>query len=125
MADAPRFLCDEMLAGLKPSLSRCTLCNTRLELADRRLLDTLLPRIRALGPTVHVCPHCGRLYWEGSHIRPHAPARRSRFAHCQIVVQDYIAACPQGCLEKTSAPEPTRRTRSYLVAHPTVCDQVA
>jgi uncharacterized protein len=50
-------------------LSRCTLCNTRLELADHRVLDTLPPRIRDLGSTVHVCPRCGRLYWEGSHVR--------------------------------------------------------
>ena len=50
-------------------LSRCTLCNTRLELADRRLLDALPPRIRDLDSTVHVCPRCGRLYWEGSHVR--------------------------------------------------------
>jgi uncharacterized protein with PIN domain len=50
-------------------LSRCTLCNTRLALANRRLIDTLPPRIRTLGPTVHVCPQCGRLYWEGSHVR--------------------------------------------------------
>ncbi len=50
-------------------LTRCTLCNTRLELADDRLLDSLPPRIRALGSTVTVCPRCGRLYWEGSHVR--------------------------------------------------------
>jgi hypothetical protein len=50
-------------------LSRCTLCNTPLDLADRRLLDTLPPPIRALGATVHVCPCCGHLYWEGSHVR--------------------------------------------------------
>jgi hypothetical protein len=50
-------------------LSRCTLCNTPLDLADRRLLDTLPPPIRALGAVVHVCPHCGHLYWEGSHVR--------------------------------------------------------
>jgi uncharacterized protein with PIN domain len=50
-------------------LTRCTLCNTRLALANRRLLYTLPPRIRALGWTVHVCPQCGRLFWEGSHVR--------------------------------------------------------
>ena len=50
-------------------LSRCTLCNTRLELADHRLLDTLPPRIRDLDPMVRVCPQCSRLYWEGSHVR--------------------------------------------------------
>jgi uncharacterized protein with PIN domain len=37
--------------------------------ADHRLLSTLPPRIRALGSTARICPHCGRLYWEGSHVR--------------------------------------------------------
>ena len=60
-------------------LSRCTLCNTPLELADRRLLDTLPPRIRAVGPTVKVCPQCARLYWEGSHVR-RIRRRLARFA---------------------------------------------
>ena len=50
-------------------LSRCTLCNAPLELADLRLLDSLPVRIRALGSTVHVCPQCGQLYWDGSHVR--------------------------------------------------------
>ncbi|MGZ9112900.1 MAG: Mut7-C RNAse domain-containing protein [Rhodoplanes sp.] len=50
-------------------LSRCTLCNTGLELADHPLLDALPPRIRGRGSTVKVCPHCGHLYWEGSHVR--------------------------------------------------------
>jgi uncharacterized protein with PIN domain len=50
-------------------LSRCTLCDTRLELADRRLLDTLPPRIRERRSKVNVCPQCGHLYWEGSHVR--------------------------------------------------------
>ena len=50
-------------------LSRCTLCNTRLERADHRLLASLPPRIRTLDTTVHVCPSCGHLYWEGSHVR--------------------------------------------------------
>ncbi|MGZ8409078.1 MAG: Mut7-C RNAse domain-containing protein [Hyphomicrobium sp.] len=50
-------------------LSRCTLCNTRLERADHRLLASLPPRIRALSSKVNVCPCCGRLYWEGSHVR--------------------------------------------------------
>ena len=57
-------------------LSRCTLCNTRLELADHRLLVSLPPRIRAHGSTVHVCPHCGRLYWGRQPCPPHAQAAR-------------------------------------------------
>jgi Mut7-C RNAse domain-containing protein len=43
--------------------------NAPLELADLRLLDSLPVRIRALGSTVHVCPQCGQLYWDGSHVR--------------------------------------------------------
>ena len=61
-------------------LSRCTLCNTPLDLADRRLLDTLPPPIRALGAVVHVCPRCGHLYWEGSHVR-RIRRRLESFAH--------------------------------------------
>ena len=50
-------------------LSRCTLCNTRLELADHRLRETLPPRVNAESATVQVCPRCGRAYWEVSHVR--------------------------------------------------------
>jgi uncharacterized protein len=50
-------------------LSRCTLCNTPLDLADTRLLASLPPRIRDHGAAVHVCPRCGHLYWQGSHVR--------------------------------------------------------
>ena len=61
-------------------LSRCTLCNTPLDLADTRLLASLPPRIRAHGATVHVCPCCGHLYWEGSHVRC-IRRRLESFAH--------------------------------------------
>jgi uncharacterized protein with PIN domain len=61
-------------------LSRCTLCNTRLEMADTRLLESLPPRICALGGEVHVCPRCGHLYWEGSHVR-RIRRRLESFAH--------------------------------------------
>lgn len=50
-------------------LTRCALCNTRLKPADPRLLATLPPSIRALGGAVTVCTQCGRLYWEGGHVR--------------------------------------------------------
>jgi uncharacterized protein with PIN domain len=60
--------------------SRCTLCNTPLDLADHRLLASLPPRIRAYGAGVHVCPRCGPLYWEGSHVR-RIRRRLGSFAH--------------------------------------------
>ena len=61
-------------------LSRCTLCNTPLDLADHRLLDTLPPHIRAVDATVYVCPRCGHLYWEGSHVL-RIRRRLESFAH--------------------------------------------
>jgi uncharacterized protein with PIN domain len=61
-------------------LSRCTLCNTPLDVADHRLLASLPPRIRAIDATVHVCPRCGHLYWEGSHVR-RIRRRLESFAH--------------------------------------------
>ncbi len=61
-------------------LSRCTLCNTRLEQADHQRLRSLPPRIRPLDTAVHVCPCCGRLYWEGSHVR-RIRRRLESFAH--------------------------------------------
>ncbi len=48
-------------------LSRCTLCNIRLQPADDPLLATLPASLRAF-PRVNVCRSCGRLYWEGSHV---------------------------------------------------------
>jgi hypothetical protein len=38
------------------------------------------PRIRAYGAAVRVCPHCGHLYWEGSHVR-RIRRRLESFAH--------------------------------------------
>ncbi len=50
-------------------LSRCTVCNVGLEVAPPGMRAKLPPRIRALNEQVHVCLRCGRLYWEGSHVR--------------------------------------------------------
>jgi uncharacterized protein with PIN domain len=43
-------------------LSRCTLCNVRLEIAAHGLIYSLPPQVRTLGSAVYVCPRCGRLY---------------------------------------------------------------
>ena len=49
-------------------LSRCNVCNVVLEGAPSELRWKLPPRIRELSGHVRVCPRCGRLYWEGSHV---------------------------------------------------------
>ena len=81
-------------------LSRCTLCNTRLELADCRLLDSLPLRIRGRGSPVNVCPRCGHLYWEGSHV----PRIRTRLASlaCHGAHRDETQATIE--LDRPSAP---------------------
>lgn len=54
---------------LRDPLSRCTLCNVPLAVAEGRRVEAVPPGIRTRGTDVHVCPRCGRLYWEGGHVR--------------------------------------------------------
>ena len=61
-------------------LSRCNVCNVVLEEAPPQLRWKLPPRIRELNEHVRVCPQCGRLYWEGSHVR-RIRRRLEGFAH--------------------------------------------
>ena len=50
--------------------TRCLLCNVPLEELDAREAQPLLPPgVRGLPGPVRRCPQCGRLYWEGSHVR--------------------------------------------------------
>ncbi len=49
--------------------SRCLVDNAAVRSArpDERL--SLPERAREIGGDIFVCPHCGRLYWPGSHVR--------------------------------------------------------
>jgi uncharacterized protein with PIN domain len=50
--------------------TRCLLCNALLEVLDRAQAQPLLPAgVRDVPGPVRRCPQCGRLYWEGSHVR--------------------------------------------------------
>ncbi len=50
--------------------TRCLLCNADLEAVDREAALPLLPEgVRDLPGPVRRCPSCGRLYWDGSHVR--------------------------------------------------------
>ena len=52
---------------LKP-LARCTFCNEELVEADRDQFSGRMPDyVREQGCLFHQCPHCGRIYWPGSH----------------------------------------------------------
>ena len=61
-------------------LSRCSVCNVILEEAPPALRSKLPPSIRAQNEQVNVCPQCGQLYWEGSHVR-RIRMRLEKFAH--------------------------------------------
>ena len=61
-------------------LSRCNVCNVVLEEAPSEVRWKLPPRIRELNEHVNVCAQCGRLYWEGSHVR-RMRRRLEGFAH--------------------------------------------
>ena len=63
-------------------LSRCAVCNAVLEAAPVELRRKLPPRIRDLDEPVNACPRCGRLYWEGSHVR-RIRRRLDKFAHVE------------------------------------------
>jgi uncharacterized protein with PIN domain len=50
--------------------TRCLLCNTLLEVLPVEVAQPLLPPgVRGLPGPVRRCPRCGRLYWDGSHVR--------------------------------------------------------
>lgn len=50
--------------------TRCLLCNTLLvELPLEEALPLLPADIEEVPQPVRRCPSCGRLYWEGSHVR--------------------------------------------------------
>jgi uncharacterized protein with PIN domain len=59
--------------GLAPPpelFTRCLLCNAPLRVLPREQALPLLPEgVRELPGPVRQCPGCGRLYWDGSHVR--------------------------------------------------------
>jgi uncharacterized protein with PIN domain len=50
--------------------TRCLLCNSELcQVAADEAASLLPPRSASLPGPVRRCPHCGRVYWLGSHAR--------------------------------------------------------
>jgi uncharacterized protein with PIN domain len=68
-----RQLRDVVLAlGLAPPaqlFTRCLLCNVLLQRAAAEALRLLPAGVLEVPGPVRQCPRCGRLYWEGSHVR--------------------------------------------------------
>lgn len=60
--------CDVRQAG--PLFSRCLECNAPLvDLPREAAAELVPPRSRDLPGPVRRCPGCGRVYWQGSHVR--------------------------------------------------------
>ena len=52
----------------KAPFSRCLRCNVLLEQVDKReILHRLEPKTKKHFQRFHICPDCGRIYWQGSH----------------------------------------------------------
>lgn len=51
--------------------TRCMLCNTALPppLDEEQAQRLLPPGVRGIPGPVRRCPACGRVYWQGSHVR--------------------------------------------------------
>ncbi len=70
----PEVAAPELTAALgldwqhKP-FTRCLEDNTPLRPASEAELAQVPARARALPGPVMACPHCGRVYWPGSHVR--------------------------------------------------------
>jgi uncharacterized protein with PIN domain len=73
--DAPLAQLRDVVAALQLApprelFTRCLLCNTLLvEITMEHALPLLPEGGRGIAPPVRQCPNCGRLYWDGSHVR--------------------------------------------------------
>ena len=65
------------LAAQVMPLRRCIECNGLIESVDReRIWDRLEPLTRRYYREFFLCPDCGRIYWEGSHVEHMSAAIR-------------------------------------------------
>ena len=78
--DQLRQIVDELpldLSSARP-LSRCTVCNNPLVSATRdEVWDRVPPFVYLTRDQYAVCPGCGRVYWEGTHV----PRMRAKLQH--------------------------------------------
>lgn len=58
----------QLMKWFRP-FKRCIRCNGLLEPVDKRaVIDRLEPLTRLHYDEFHVCPSCGQIYWNGSHV---------------------------------------------------------
>jgi uncharacterized protein with PIN domain len=73
-------LCAFSIESLLNPLSRCSECNEPLDRIMRDEVRDLVPQyIYDNKDLFWRCPHCGRIYWEGTHVmRMAVPGRRNK-----------------------------------------------
>lgn len=87
LADAPLAQLREVaestaLALPRDLFTRCLLCNAKLRAATAAEVEELVPqRSRTLEGPFTRCPHCGRVYWPGAHVRRMRAALSHAFPH--------------------------------------------
>jgi len=60
---------DALGPPVDPSLSRCSVCNVVLEdVAAENVVDRVPRYVLRTQTEFRRCPHCGRVYWSGSHV---------------------------------------------------------
>ena len=80
--------------------TRCLLCNAPLQELDPVDAQPLLPEgVRDLPGPVRRCPQCGRLYWEGSHVR-------RMLAALDRVLPGWVSRPESGTITQTKAHVP-------------------
>jgi uncharacterized protein with PIN domain len=56
------------LGSLIQPFNRCLRCNTSLEPVNKEtIVNRLQPKTKRYFQEFHICPHCDRIYWKGSH----------------------------------------------------------
>jgi uncharacterized protein with PIN domain len=73
--DAPLDQLRELIAALQLAapaelFTRCMLCNAVLSALEQEEATQLLPTgVQGIPGPVRHCPACGKVYWQGSHVR--------------------------------------------------------
>jgi uncharacterized protein with PIN domain len=76
---------DEVFAAFHPEpqpLSRCSLCNAPVSPVAREDIQEFVPRhVYEKNAVFFQCPGCGRIYWQGTHVKRMALQKRAGRKH--------------------------------------------
>jgi uncharacterized protein with PIN domain len=68
LEDQVRQVIEQMGLSLDRPFSRCSVCNTSLQRVDKDLVrDRVPPYVFQTQDNFSICPHCDKIYWQGTH----------------------------------------------------------